>query len=67
MGIKHFFGWFKKNFGKNIKILKRDQKTTLKKLITPAPQPPVNVSSKEKKNVHFDSDDDDVPKRRLMR
>ena len=22
MGIKHFFGWFKKNFGKNIKNLK---------------------------------------------
>ena len=23
MGIKHFFGWFKKNFGKNIKSLKK--------------------------------------------
>lgn len=25
MGIKHFFGWFKKNFGKNIKNLKKHQ------------------------------------------
>lgn len=25
MGIKHFFGWFKQNFGKNIKNLKRKQ------------------------------------------
>jgi 5'-3' exoribonuclease 1 len=25
MGIKHFFGWFKKNFGKNIKNLKKNQ------------------------------------------
>lgn len=24
MGIKHFFGWFKKNFGKNIKNLRKD-------------------------------------------
>jgi 5'-3' exoribonuclease 1 len=25
MGIKHFFGWFKKNFGKNMKSLRRNQ------------------------------------------
>lgn len=25
MGIKHFFGWFKKNFSKNIKNLRKDQ------------------------------------------
>jgi 5'-3' exoribonuclease 1 len=25
MGIKHFFGWFKKNFGKNIKNLRRGE------------------------------------------
>jgi len=25
MGIKHFWGWFKQNFGKNIKNLKREQ------------------------------------------
>jgi 5'-3' exoribonuclease 1 len=25
MGIKHFWGWFKKNFGKNIKNLKKSQ------------------------------------------
>ena len=25
MGIKHFFGWFKKNFGRNIKNLRKKQ------------------------------------------